>query len=34
LGARTRAATGSRHAEGSGRARRGVGENRSGVPEL
>ena len=34
LGARIRPATGSRHPEGSGRARRGVGENRSGLPEL
>jgi hypothetical protein len=34
LGARIRPATGSRHTEGSGRARRGVGENRSGLPEL
>ena len=34
LGARIRPAAGSRHAEGSRRAGRGVGENRSSMPEL
>ena len=34
LVARIRPATGSQHTEGSGCARRGVGENRSGLPEL